>query len=117
MKSPAFVEKMKQGPVVFMTVAPNGAPKMGKSLVMWFLYSVVVSIFAAYIAGRALPPGVHYLQVFRFAGCAAFMGYSLALAQNSIWGGRNWGTTIKAMFDGLIFGLLTAGTFGWLWPR
>jgi hypothetical protein len=25
--------------------------------------------------------------------------------------------TIKEVFDGLIFALLTAGTFGWLWPR
>jgi hypothetical protein len=117
MKSPAFVEKMTQGPIVFMTVVPNGPPSMGKSLVMWFLYSVVVSIFAAYIAGRALQPGVHYLQVFRFAGCTAFTGYSLALLQNSIWYRRNWGTTFKSMFDGLVYGLLTAGTFGWLWPH
>jgi len=25
--------------------------------------------------------------------------------------------TIKEVVDGLIYGLLTAGTFGWLWPR
>ena len=29
MKSPAFVEKMTQGPIVFMTVVPNGPPSMG----------------------------------------------------------------------------------------
>jgi hypothetical protein len=117
MKSPEFVEKMKQGPVVFMTVVPSGPPSMGVNLAMWFLYSVVVGIFAAYITGRALGPGADYLQVFRFAGCTAFIGYSLALAQNSIWYHRKWGTTIKSMVDGLIYGLLTAGTFGWLWPR
>jgi hypothetical protein len=117
MKKPEFVEKMKAGPVVFMTVAPSGPPSMTSSLVLWFLYSVVVSIFAAYIAGRALQPGARYLEVFRFAGCTAFTAYSLALLQNSIWYKRNWGTTIKSMFDGLVYGLLTAGTFGWLWPR
>jgi hypothetical protein len=117
MKSPAFIEKMKKGPVVFMTVVPNGPPSMGRSLALWFLYSVVVGVFAAYIAGRALPPGARYLQVFRFAGCTAFLGYSLALAQNSIWYRKNWGVTLKSMFDGLLYGLLTAGTFGWLWPR
>ena len=26
-------------------------------------------------------------------------------------------TTIKGTVDGLIYALLTAGTFGWLWPR
>jgi hypothetical protein len=25
--------------------------------------------------------------------------------------------TIKEVIDGLIYALLTAGTFGWLWPR
>jgi len=69
------------------------------------------------VAGRALGPGAPYLQVFRFAGCTAFTAYSLALAQHSIWYKRNWGTTFKSMLDGLIYGLLTAGTFGWLWPR
>ena len=26
-------------------------------------------------------------------------------------------TTIKNTFDGLVYGLLTGGVFGWLWPR
>ncbi len=117
MKKPEFVEKMKKGPLVLMTIAPGGPPSMSMNLSLWFLYSVVVSVFAAYIAGRAVGPGATYLAVFRFVGAAAFMGYSLALLQNSIWYKRNWGTTLKSMFDGLVYGLLTAGTFGWLWPR
>ena len=117
MKKPEFIEKMKAGPVLFMTVVPSGPPSMGASLVLWFIYSVVVSVFAGYISGRALPVGANYLAVFRFAGCTAFIGYSLALLQNSIWYKRNWGTTARSMIDGLVYGLLTAGTFGWLWPR
>ena len=117
MKSPQFLERLKKGPVVFMTVAPGCTPSMAKPLTLWFLYSIVVSIFAAYIAGRALAPGAHYLQVFRFAGATAFLGYSMALMQNSIWWRKNWGATTRSMIDGLVYGLLTAGTFGWLWPR
>jgi hypothetical protein len=117
MKKPEFLEKMKKGPIVLMTIAPGGPPSMGTSLLLWFLYSVVVSVFAGYIASRALGPGANYLAVFRFVGASAFMGYSLALLQNSIWYKRNWGTTLKTTFDGLVYGLLTAGTFGWLWPR
>ena len=117
MKKPEFIDKMKKGPVVFMTILPSGPPSMGKSLLLWFLYSVLVSFFAAYVTGRALAPGVRYLAVFRFIGATAFMGYSLALLQNSIWYRRNWGMTLRSMFDGLVYGLLTAGTFGWLWPR
>lgn len=75
-----------------------------------------MGVFSAYIAGRALGPGAHYLQVFRFAGCTAFTGYSLALLQNSIWYRRAWLSTAKSVFDGLLYALVTAGTFGWLWP-
>jgi len=117
MKRPEFIEKMKAGPIVFMTVAPGGSPSMASSLVMWFLYSIVAGVFAAYIAGRALGPGARFLDVFRFAGCTAFAAYSLALLQNSIWYRRNWGTTAKSVFDGLVYALLMGGTFGWLWPR
>jgi len=99
-----------------ITVMPRGSMAMGRNLAMWFAYAVVVGIFAAYAAGRALAPGTAYLQVFRFVGATAFIGYTLALWQMSIWYRRAWSTTIKATVDGLIYGLLTAGTFGWLWP-
>ncbi|HEX4935856.1 MAG TPA: hypothetical protein VFV33_21900, partial [Gemmatimonadaceae bacterium] len=117
MKSPEFLAKMNEGPVVFMTVRPSGAVGMGKNLAVWFAYSVVVSLFAAYVASRALAPAAHYLAVFRFAGVTALAGYALALAQNSIWWGRNWAMTLRSMADGLLYALLTAGVFGWLWPH
>jgi len=117
LKDPAFIDKMTKGPVAMMTVMPSGPPKMGGQLAQWFIYCVIVGVFAAYIAGRALPPGSHYLAVFRFAGATAFIGYSLALWQDSIWYKKKWSTTIKNTIDGLIYGLLTGGTFGWLWPR
>jgi hypothetical protein len=117
MRSPEFHEKMKRGPVVMMTVWPAGPMSMAKNLISWFLYTVVVGIFAAYVAGRALPPATDYLHVFRFAGVTAFIAYSVALWQMSIWYNRPWATTIKITVDGLIYGLLTAGVFGWLWPH
>ncbi|MGD8328722.1 MAG: hypothetical protein PVJ49_04750 [Acidobacteriota bacterium] len=117
MKDPAFIEKWTKGPAAVITVLPAGPPAMGKQLVMWFVYCLLVGLFAGYISGRALGPGADYLAVFRFAGAIAFIGYSLALLQNSIWFSKSWGATLKSVFDGLIYGLLTAGCFGWLWPR
>jgi hypothetical protein len=116
MKDPAFVAKREKGPVVMMTVMPSGPPSMGLPLTQWFFFCVVVSVFAGYIASRALTPGAHYLEVFRFVGTSAFMGYSLAVIQQSIWYKKAWSTTIKVVVDGLVYALLTAGTFGWLWP-
>ena len=116
MKSPEFQAKFAKGPVVMMTVFKPGPISMGGQLVQWFVYCVVVGIFAAYIAGLALPPGAPYRTVFRFTGTVAFTGYALALVQQSIWYKRSWGTTGRILFDGMVYGLGTAGVFGWLWP-
>ena len=117
MKDPAFIERRTKGPVGFLTVMRSGPPSMGVELFQWFLYLVLVGIFSAYVAGRALGPGAPYLSVFRFAGTTAFACYSLALVQNTIWYKRARGATLKTMFDGLLYALVTAGVFGWLWPR
>lgn len=117
MKDPQALERMTRGPVALITVIRSGPPAMGTALALWFLYSVVVGVFAAYIAGRALGPGVSYLEVFRFVGTTAFMGYAMALLQQSIWWSKNWGATLRSVADGLVYALFTAGVFGWLWPR
>jgi len=117
MKNPEMMEKFKRGPVLVMTVVKSGAMNMGGRLLQWFIYLIVVSVFAAYIASRAVPAGAPYLQVFRFAGATAFIAYSLGLWQDSIWYKRKWSTTIQNTIDGLVYGMLTAGVFGWLWPR
>ena len=102
---------------MIVTFLPNGPWSMKNNLIQWFLYTLVVSALAAYVAGRALPAGSAYLAVFRFVGVTAFIGYSVALWQMSIWYRRSWSTTVKGTVDGLIYALLTAGAFGWLWPR
>jgi len=110
-----FKAKLEKGPVAFLTVIPANY-NMGGKLLMWFLYSILVSLLTAYVAGLGLEPGAHFMAVFRFTGTVAFGGYALALMQNSIWYGRSWSTTLKSMADGFIYATVTAGTFGWLWP-
>ena len=117
MRSPEFMQKMAEGPVWIITVRPNGVAGMGKPLGLWFVYILLVALFAGYIAAFSLPGGAHYLSVFRVVGTTAFMAFSLGLLHDSIWYARQWSTTIKLMFDGLIYSLLLGGTFGWLWPK
>jgi len=117
MKDPAFVAKMTKGPIVFMTLMKGKAPSMGKELFQWFLFCVAVSIVAAYVTGHALQAGATYLQVYRFAGCVAFVAYGFGCIPDSIWYKRNWATTWKSVFDALLYGLFTGGVFGWLWPK
>ena len=117
MKSPDYVQKRSAGPVAIVTVLPGGPPDMGKNLAGWFVYSLVVGLFAGYVASRALGTGpVDYMDVFRFAGTTAFAGYGLGIWQHTIWWGRPWTTSLKSTFDALVYALLTAGVFGWLWP-
>lgn len=116
MKDPVFMEKRNKGPIVIMTTTPGGAPPMSAHLTKWFIYCVVVSIFAAYIASRTLAPGTEYVQVFRVVGTTAFMGYALALVQNWIWWMKDGGATFRSMIDGLAYALATAGVFGSMWP-
>jgi hypothetical protein len=115
-RAPEFMEKMNKGPVMVVTVIPSGPWSMGKNLSQWFVYILLVSFFAAYVASRALPPGAEYLSAFRFAGTAAFLSYSVAIWQMSIWYHRAWSMTLKATIDGLIYSLITAGIFASLWP-
>lgn len=117
MKDPAFMEKMKRGPVMIMTIFPPRQNGFGMQLLQWFVYCLLVSLFCAYIAGRAVGPGTDYLHVFRFAGAVAFACYAVAQFQNSIWYRRSWATTLRHTFDSLIYAGLTAGAFGWLWPK
>ena len=117
MKNPEFLKKVELGPVGSLTILPPGGFAMGKRLVRWFIYSIVVGIVAAHVAGDVLAPGAPYRTVFHTVALVAFAGYALALWQSPIWKGTKWSTTLKATFDGLLYALLTAGTFGWLWPK
>ena len=117
MKSPEMMEKYKQGPVGFLTVYPSGPPVLPKFLAQWFGYCLIVGFFVAYLTGHTVAAGTPYLAVFRVVGTAGFMAYGLGPIVGSIWKGQPWGMTIKEVVDGLIYGLLTAGTFGWLWPK
>ena len=117
MDTPEVKQKFMEGPIAVMYLRRPGPPTMGPALGLWFLFSLVVSFFVAYIASHVLAPGADYLQVFRVVGATAFLAYAAGQAPNAIWMGKPWSVTLKEMFDGLLYGLVTAGTFGWLWPR
>jgi hypothetical protein len=117
MKSPALLEKQKQGPVGFMTILPSGPPVMPKFLIQWFVFCLVIGSFVACLMSLTVAPGSNYHLVFHAGFVAAFLGYGLGNLSNGIWKGQPWLVTIKEVIDGLVYGLLTAGTFVWLWPR
>jgi hypothetical protein len=116
MKDPAFQARMVEGPVGFITLRRPAPATMGPALVQSFLFYVVVSFLVAYVASRALAPGAHYLGVFQIVGSVAWLAYGFGGVTDSIWFGKPWSHSLKCIFDALLYGLLTAGVFGWLWP-
>ncbi len=106
-----------------LTAGPAGIFLLGKSstgmarkFILHFAHILVISFMAAYMGSASLPAGVEYLKVFQVVGTAAFLGYAGAVAMYSIWYYFSWSFTLKYVADGLVYAMLTAGVFGWLWP-
>jgi len=117
MKDPAFIQKLEKGPVGILVVRRSGRPNMGQFLSAWFVYLLFVSAFVAFVSGQTLPAGEVYMRVFRVAGSVSLAAYSFGLIPSAIWWGRPWKSAGKEFADGIVYALLTAGCFGWLWPR
>jgi len=117
MKSPEFKAKMERGPVFILNIRPPGGWSMGKPLVYWFIYSVVISWFAGHVAWGADIPAAETHRLFHTIGLAAALGYCAALWQATIWFGKPWMSTLKSTVDGLIYAAATAFIFIWLWPK
>ncbi|MGH9424500.1 MAG: hypothetical protein ACRD3J_31295 [Thermoanaerobaculia bacterium] len=115
--TPEEREAMQRGPIAYVLLRNPGDFSMGKTLVLWFLYSLIVSFFVGYLAGHTLAPGTKYLAVFRVVGTAGFLAYGFRTVADAIWYGKPWKVMIKETIDGLIYSLLMAGAFGWLWPH
>ena len=117
MNSPEMQKKFVEGPIAVMNLRRPGPPGMGPSLGQWFVFSLIVSFFIAYIAAHTIPQGTPYLGVFRVVGAVGFLAYAAGQIPAAIWMGKPWSIASKEVIDGLLYGLVTAGTFGWLWPR
>ena len=115
--SEAMKARYARGPVGTMIVKPAGPPQMGGALLQWFAYTLGVGVLVAYLASFTLAHGLAYGAVFRFVSTAAFLAYGVYAVQDSIWKGMRWGVSLKFVFDGLVYALVTAGAFAAFWPR
>lgn len=116
MEDPEERRKWEEGPVAYIRVLPSRLPEMGRQLTLHFIYCVAVGAVVAYVAGRTLAPGTAYLAVFQITGTVAWVAYGWAFPVAAVWFGWSWSEVSKHLLDALVYGLLTAGAFGWLWP-
>lgn len=117
MASPEFCAKMEAGPNLLVYVGPRGVPKMPAFLGRWIAYTLVVSLVVGYIARATLAPGANYLQVFQVVGVSAWLAYSWQGPSDWIWKFKPTSVVLRGMFDGLLYAAVTAGAYGWLWPK
>ena len=117
LEKPEIKQKFLDGPIAVLNIKRPGPPTMAPMLGQWFVFTLVVSFFVAYIASHTLPAGTPYLQVFRVVGSVAFLAYAAGQIPRAIWMGKPWSVAWKEVADGLLYGLVTAGAFGGLWPR
>ena len=116
MGTPEMIERYNRGPVGTMIVLKNGPPGVGASLIQWFVFTLVVGALVAHVVHFALPAGAETSHVFHLSGLAAFLGYGFSSVTDSIWKGLRWTTTLKFVFDGTVYALVTAQTFALMWP-
>lgn len=110
---PATVQKFVEGPVGLVVLRKSGPIQMGGFLGSWFVYCFVVALLAGYVAHFALPAQRSYDEVFRLVGTVAWMAFGWQGPADSIWKGKPWSSTLKELFDGFVYALLTAGCFAW----
>ena len=116
MQSPEMIEKLRVGPVGVMMVRADGSWSMGPALLKWFVFTLVVGTFCAYLTGIDHGPGTAGKTVFQFTGAVAFLGYVFSHVHEWTWKGLDTSIMVKFMIDGLVYALITAATFVWLWP-
>lgn len=116
MKSPQVMEKIKNSPNG--TIVIFGRPtQFARNLMLTFIFFLVVGVFVAYVGAHSLSPEDTYLAKFRIIGTVATASHVLGWIPNLIWFGGSSRMFWSYLFDGVVYGLLTAGTFGWLWPQ
>jgi len=116
MKDPEWMAKYNAGPKGFMILKPNGPESIGKSMGVSFVFNVLTAVLVAYVAGLLVAPGAERALVFRVTCTVAFLANSWALVWGGIWFGRSWSSTLKEMFDGLVYAAATGALFMFMWP-
>jgi len=116
MNDESMQAKFKQGPVAMISIFEKGLPPMGKLLIQQFTYFIIACLLIAYVSTLSLAPAADFMTVFRFVAAIGFLTFSYAVIPYSIWFGHPWGICIRYLIDAIIYAVVVAATFAWLWP-
>lgn len=116
MGSDKMQSKFNNGPVAMIAVFDNGMPAMGKLLGQQIAFFIAGSCLVAYCTALTVDTGTSYMEVFRVVSAISFLAFGWANIPFSIWYGHPWSTTGRYLLDAIIYALVFAGTYAWLWP-
>jgi hypothetical protein len=117
MRSAQAKQKYAEGPVAFVMLRASGPMSMAGPLGAWFVFCLLVSLFAGYLAGVTLAPGTDGAQVFRVVAVAALLGHAFGPLTDGIWWAHPWKSVVKYVIDGIIYALIVGAIFAWCWPK
>jgi hypothetical protein len=117
MANEATQAKFREGPVGFITLRPNGMPSMGSALGLWFAFTLLVATISAAIPLQIYGLGGERHAVAHLAALVTLLTYAGGSIQQGIWMGKPWRSVAKDLLDALIFAVVTAFAFAFLWPH
>lgn len=109
-----------------------GEMNMGVNMLLTFLFYLFTSAVIGYLAWAALPlpanmpflPGERaasgasmFWKVFQITGTAGILAYCFASFPSDLWFQKKRRAILMDWLDGVVFGLITAAVFAWLWPK
>jgi hypothetical protein len=89
---------------------------MGKSLGLWFVWTLVVASFASLVALHTIPLNGDAHMAAHVIALISFVMYGAGSVQDFIWMGKPFSSMMKYLLDALIYSVVTALSFMWLWP-
>lgn len=117
MGSEAMQQKYAAGPNAFVVFAPNGQPKMGKQLGLWFLWALIVALAAAFIVAELVGISPWRARAgAKVVGAFTFAAYGLGTVTESIWMYRSWTSSAKYLLDSALYAVGSGLVFYYLWP-
>jgi hypothetical protein len=114
-RDPEFKKKWTEGPAGMLSVWPTKTA-MGPKMLLTFIVYILMGVFIAYIGSLALMPGADQKSVFRLVGAAGILGYCFSFLPNAIWFNHTPRAIVQCVIDGVIYGLITAAVFAFMWP-